>query len=85
MLEKRTVALEPLPSSGTSSVSRSVPNSRVATTIRTGMNSPRRLPDAHGVSLTVVAVVASCRYAAANARSLMACCEAGSSSAYIWW
>ena len=43
---KCTVALEPLPSSGTSSVSRSVPNSRVATTICTGMNSPRRLADA---------------------------------------
>ena len=55
------VALEPLPSSGTSSVSRSVPNSRVATTICTGMNSPRRLPIRTGVSLTVVAAVASRR------------------------
>jgi hypothetical protein len=42
-------------------VSRSVPNSLVATTIGTGMSSAARFPTRPGVSLTVVAILASWR------------------------
>ena len=81
---KWTVALEPLPVSGTSSVSCSGPNSLVVTSICTGITPSRRLPTRCVVSLRSVAVLASLRYSAANRASPMAAREAGSSSEYIW-
>ncbi len=41
---KRTVGFDAVPPRGTSSVSRSSPNSRVRATMATGTSSPRRLP-----------------------------------------
>ncbi len=58
---KRMVALEPLPSSGTSSVSRKVPNSRVRASIRTGIHAPERRPTWVQVSEMRVAVAAAVR------------------------
>ncbi len=81
---KLTVALEPLPLSGTASVSRKVPNSLVATSICTGISSSRFLPMRSVVSFSTVAVIASLRYAAVNLASLIPARDAVSSSEYIW-
>ncbi len=56
-----TVGLEPLSLTATSSVSRNSPNSRVNTSIWTGMNCPWRRPTCSSTSFKTVAVLASCR------------------------
>ena len=84
MPAKCTRASDPEPVSGTSSVSASVPQSLVATRIRTGITSPWRLPTVTVLSERRVAVPAADSSMRAKRLSDRCAREAWSSSAYIW-
>jgi hypothetical protein len=79
-----TVALEPLPISGTSTVSRRVPQILVRARIETGIASPARLPMWITFTESSVAVAAAELSSVANRASEVRRREAGSSSRYIW-
>ena len=77
-------APEPLPVSGTSSVSGNVPQSRVRTRMRTAIVLPLRLATWVANSETMVAVAAALRISSANLDCEVRRRELESSRPYIW-